>query len=58
MLYTSLLKPSQTLIKSQISINIIFHIQSLFIDFPWQNFFEAGNISEYPLWVYGTIVIF
>lgn len=27
-----------------------------FIDFPWQSFFEAGNISEYPLWVFGLLM--
>ncbi len=27
-----------------------------FIDFPWSSFVEAGNFSEYPLWVFGVII--
>ncbi|WP_298224627.1 PspC domain-containing protein [Flavobacterium sp.] len=29
-----------------------------FIDFPWQSFVEAGNFSEYPIWVFGLLVFF
>ena len=50
------------LIMSSLAVLVMLFIgvftlgSSLFIDFPWQNFFEAGNISEYPLWVYGLIM--
>ncbi|NHM06315.1 PspC domain-containing protein [Flavobacterium sp. CYK-4] len=29
---------------------------SAFIDFPWQSFIEAGNFSDYPVWVFGLII--
>ncbi|MBC7439678.1 MAG: PspC domain-containing protein, partial [Flavobacterium sp.] len=27
-----------------------------FIDFPWQHFVEAGNFTEYPIWVFGLLM--
>ncbi len=29
-----------------------------FIDFPWQNYVEAGNFSEFPIWVFGMLMFF
>ncbi|MCD9575391.1 PspC domain-containing protein [Flavobacterium soyae] len=29
-----------------------------FVDFPWQNFVEAGNFTEYPLWSFGLLMLF
>ena len=29
-----------------------------FIDFPWQHFVEAGNFTEYPIWVFGLLMFF
>ncbi|MBZ4036765.1 PspC domain-containing protein [Flavobacterium sp. 17A] len=31
---------------------------NLFVDFPWQNFIEAGNFTEYPLWSFGLLMFF
>jgi phage shock protein PspC (stress-responsive transcriptional regulator) len=31
---------------------------NVFIDFPWQNFVEAGNFTEYPLWSFGLLMLF
>lgn len=31
---------------------------NLFIDFPWKNFVEAGNFTEYPLWSFGLLMFF
>ncbi|MEN2489937.1 PspC domain-containing protein [Flavobacterium sp. B11] len=31
---------------------------NIFIDFPWQNFVEAGNFTEYPLWSFGLLMFF
>ncbi|MCR4031054.1 MULTISPECIES: PspC domain-containing protein [Flavobacterium] len=31
---------------------------NIFIDFPWQNFIEAGNFTEYPLWSFGLLMFF
>ncbi len=31
---------------------------STFIDFPWQNFIEVGNYSNYPLWSFGLLMFF
>ena len=31
---------------------------SAFIDFPWQNFIEAGNFADYPIWVFGLLMFF
>jgi phage shock protein PspC (stress-responsive transcriptional regulator) len=28
------------------------------IDFPWQTFVEAGNFTDYPIWVFGLIMFF
>ena len=29
-----------------------------FIDFPWQNFVEAGNFTDYPIWAFGLLMFF
>jgi len=29
-----------------------------FIDFPWQDFVEAGNFTAYPIWVFGLLMFF
>jgi phage shock protein PspC (stress-responsive transcriptional regulator)/uncharacterized membrane protein YphA (DoxX/SURF4 family) len=29
---------------------------NVFIDFPWQNFIEAGNFTEYPVWSFGFLM--
>ncbi|UWY28496.1 PspC domain-containing protein [Flavobacterium sp. TR2] len=31
---------------------------NIFIDFPWQNFIDAGNFTEYPLWSFGLLMFF
>lgn len=31
---------------------------NIFIDFPWQNFIEAGNFTEYPIWSFGLLMLF
>lgn len=31
---------------------------NLFVDFPWQNFVEAGNFTEYPIWSFGLLMLF
>ena len=31
---------------------------NVFIDFPWQNFIEAGNFTEYPIWSFGLLMFF
>ena len=31
---------------------------NIFIDFPWQNFIEAGNFTEYPIWSFGLLMFF
>lgn len=31
---------------------------SAFIDFPWQNFVEAGNFADYPVWSFGLLMFF
>lgn len=31
---------------------------SAFVDFPWQNFIEAGNFSDYPVWSFGLLMFF
>lgn len=37
----------------------IFTIGSgAFIDFPWQNFIEAGNYTDYPVWSFGLLMFF
>ena len=30
----------------------------VFIDFPWQDFVEAGNITDYPVWAFGILMFF
>ncbi|MBF4492766.1 PspC domain-containing protein [Flavobacterium sp. JLP] len=29
---------------------------NIFIDFPWQNFIEAGNFTQYPIWSFGLLM--
>ena len=29
---------------------------NIFIDFPWQNFVEAGNFTDYPIWSFGLLM--
>ncbi|MCF6141523.1 PspC domain-containing protein [Flavobacterium sp. K77] len=37
----------------------IFTIGSgAFIDFPWQDFIEAGNYTDYPVWSFGLLMFF
>jgi phage shock protein PspC (stress-responsive transcriptional regulator) len=31
---------------------------STFIDFPWQDFVEAGNFTDYPIWSFGLLMFF
>ncbi|MNK86712.1 DNA-binding transcriptional activator PspC [compost metagenome] len=31
---------------------------NIFIDFPWQNFIEAGNFTDYPIWSFGLLMFF
>jgi phage shock protein PspC (stress-responsive transcriptional regulator) len=31
---------------------------NIFIDFPWQNFVEAGNFTDYPIWAFGLLMFF
>ncbi|MCV9929104.1 PspC domain-containing protein [Flavobacterium sp. LS1R49] len=31
---------------------------NIFIDFPWQNFVDAGNFTDYPIWVFGLLMFF
>jgi phage shock protein PspC (stress-responsive transcriptional regulator) len=31
---------------------------NFFVDFPWQNFVEAGNFTEYPIWSFGLLMFF
>jgi len=31
---------------------------NLFVEFPWQNFIEAGNFPDYPLWAFGLLMFF
>lgn len=31
---------------------------NVFVDFPWQNFIEAGNFTEYPIWSFGLLMFF
>jgi len=31
---------------------------NIFVEFPWQNFIEAGNFTEYPLWSFGLLMFF
>ncbi|PAM94123.1 hypothetical protein B4N84_13665 [Flavobacterium sp. IR1] len=31
---------------------------NVFVDFPWQNFVEAGNFTEYPIWTFGLLMLF
>ena len=31
---------------------------NVFVDFPWQNFVDAGNFTEYPLWSFGLLMFF
>ncbi len=31
---------------------------NIFINFPWQNFVEAGNFTDYPIWSFGLLMFF
>lgn len=31
---------------------------NVFVDFPWQNFVEAGNFTDYPIWSFGLLMFF
>jgi phage shock protein PspC (stress-responsive transcriptional regulator)/tetrahydromethanopterin S-methyltransferase subunit G len=31
---------------------------NVFIDFPWSNFIESGNYSDYPAWTFGLVMFF
>ncbi|CAD0004947.1 PspC domain-containing protein [Flavobacterium salmonis] len=31
---------------------------NVFLDFPWENFIEAGNFTEYPIWSFGLLMFF
>jgi len=31
---------------------------SSFIDVPWQDFIEAGNFTDYPVWTFGLLIFF
>ncbi|MCI9844019.1 PspC domain-containing protein [Flavobacterium pectinovorum] len=31
---------------------------NVFLDFPWDNFIEAGNFTEYPIWSFGLLMFF
>lgn len=31
---------------------------SAFIEFPWSDFFQAGNFSDFPMWTFGLLVFF
>lgn len=31
---------------------------NVFIDFPWQNFIDAGNFTDYPVWSFGLLMLF
>ena len=52
------------LIMSGISVLIMLLIgvftlgTNIFIDFPWQNFVEAGNFTDYPIWSFGLLMFF
>jgi len=30
----------------------------VFVDFPWQGFIEAGNLTDYPVWAFGLLMFF
>jgi phage shock protein PspC (stress-responsive transcriptional regulator) len=52
------------LIMSGISVLIMLLIgvftlgTNVFVDFPWQNFVDAGNFTEYPIWSFGLLMFF
>lgn len=31
---------------------------NVFLDFPWENFIEAGNFTDYPIWSFGLLMFF
>lgn len=31
---------------------------SSFVDVPWQDFIDAGNFTDYPVWIFGLIMFF
>ncbi|MFD1601775.1 PspC domain-containing protein [Flavobacterium artemisiae] len=52
------------LIMSGISVLIILIIgvftlgTNIFLDFPWENFIETGNFTQYPIWCFGLLMLF
>lgn len=52
------------LIMSGVSVIILLLIgiftlgTNIFLDFPWENFIEAGNFTEYPIWSFGLLMFF
>ncbi|TDO77582.1 phage shock protein C (PspC) family protein [Flavobacterium chryseum] len=52
------------LIMSGISVFIMLLIgvftlgTNVFVDFPWQNFVDAGNFTDYPIWSFGLLMLF
>ncbi|OXB06956.1 hypothetical protein B0A81_12770 [Flavobacterium plurextorum] len=52
------------LIMSGISVLIMLLIgvftlgTNVFVDFPWQNFVDAGNFTDYPIWSFGLLMFF
>lgn len=52
------------LIMSGISVLIMLLIgvftlgTNVFVDFPWQNFVDAGNFTDYPIWSFGLLMLF
>ncbi|PWB22979.1 PspC domain-containing protein [Flavobacterium sp. HTF] len=52
------------LIMSGLSVLILLLIgvftlgTNIFIEFPWQNFVDAGNFTDYPIWAFGLLMFF
>jgi hypothetical protein len=36
----------------------VYFGSSSFIDFPWQGFIDAGNFTDYPIWIFGLLMFF
>jgi hypothetical protein len=45
-------------ILSTLFIGIFTLGTSSFIDAPWQEFIEAGNFTDYPVWTFGLLMFF
>ena len=51
------------IIMSSLAILIILFIgvftigSTAFIEFPWQDFVNAGNFSDYPIWAFGLLMV-